>query len=29
MKSQTDYLAIHYPSRMGFVNVTSQVRIAS
>ena len=26
MKSQTDYLTIHVPSRMGFVNITSQVQ---
>ncbi len=26
MKSQTDYLAITYPSRMGFVNITADVQ---
>ncbi len=26
MKSQTDYLTINYPSRMGFVNVTADVQ---
>ncbi|HVS36279.1 MAG TPA: secondary thiamine-phosphate synthase enzyme YjbQ [Gemmataceae bacterium] len=26
MKSQTDYLSINYPSRMGFVNVTAEVQ---
>ncbi len=26
MKSQTDYLAINYPSRMGFVNITADVQ---
>ena len=26
MKSQTDYLTIHYPSRMGFVNISADVQ---
>ena len=26
MKSQTDYLTINLPSRMGFINITSQVQ---
>ncbi len=26
MKAQTDYLTLHVPSRMGFVNITSQVQ---
>ena len=26
VKTHTDYLAIHVPSRMGFVNITSQVQ---
>jgi secondary thiamine-phosphate synthase enzyme len=26
MKSQTDYLTITYPSRMGFVNITAEVQ---
>ena len=26
MKSQTDYLTVNYPSRMGFVNITAEVQ---
>jgi secondary thiamine-phosphate synthase enzyme len=26
MKSQTDYLTVNYPSRMGFVNITGEVQ---